>query len=68
MNLLELNAQLAVRLGQSFDTLYNLEYLEYSLLLNILKKQDEKTTVAPILGSVPPVPLKVNLPDNLKLI
>ena len=38
MNLFELNAQMAVKLNQSFETLYNMEYLEYSLLLNIINK------------------------------
>ena len=43
MNLFELNARLAVKLNQSLDTLYNLEYLEYSLLLNIVNDDIEKT-------------------------
>ncbi len=38
MNLFELNARMAVKLNQSFETLYNMEYLEYSLLLNIINK------------------------------
>ena len=27
-----------MKLNQSFETLYNMEYLEYSLLLNIINK------------------------------
>ena len=33
---------MAVKLNQSFDTLYNMEYLEYSLLLNIINKDIEE--------------------------
>jgi hypothetical protein len=70
MNLFELNARLAVKLGQSLDTLYNLEYLEYSLLLNIIKKEVEEkidllSKEAEI--SIPKAPVKVNLPAHLKL-
>jgi hypothetical protein len=69
MNLFELNARLAVKLGQSLDTLYNLEYMEYSLLLNILKKDiDEKNDVlTQETTAVYNNPIKVNLPEGLKL-
>lgn len=70
MNLFELNARLAVKLGQSLDTLYNLEYLEYSLLLNIVKKDvEEKTeTLSQEAASITPkTPIKVNLPPELRL-
>ena len=72
MNLFKLNAQLAVKLGQSLDTLYNLEYLEYSLLLNIINEEIEEQnnkTESESKRSVsgPSVPLKVNLPSHLKL-
>jgi hypothetical protein len=70
MNLFELNARLAVKLGQSLDTLYNLEYLEYSLLLNIVKKDVEEKTEALSLEKAnitPPAPVKVNLPPELRL-
>jgi len=69
MNLFELNARLAVKLGQSLETLYNLEYMEYSLLLNIVKKDIEETneSVLKAANSTPSAPVKVNLPDNLKL-
>lgn len=68
MNLLELNARLAVRLGQSLDTLYNLEYLEYSLLLNLLKKDIEAAndTISQE-TQVAAQPIRVNLPEGLSL-
>lgn len=71
MNLFELNARLAVKLGQSLETLYNLEYMEYSLLLNIVKKdiEDKNETILKEaeLSSAPQSPIKVNLPDHLKI-
>ncbi|CAB4159282.1 hypothetical protein UFOVP699_81 [uncultured Caudovirales phage] len=70
MNLFKLNKDLAVKLNQSFDTLYNMEYMEYSLLLNIINKEiDEKNSendifnVSDISDSAP----RVNLPDHLRL-
>jgi hypothetical protein len=72
MNLFKLNAQLAVKLGQSLETLYNLEYLEYSLLLNIINEEIEENnnrieseSKKSDVGSS--VPFKVNLPSHLKL-
>ena len=71
MNLFELNARLAVKLGQSLETLYNLEYMEYSLLLNIVKKDIEETSEAAVKEAAGPAqaqsPVKVNLPDHLKV-
>lgn len=71
MNLFKLNAQLAVKLNQSFDTLYELEYLEYSLLLNILNEEIEERneTVKQINDSIAKnsAPLKVNLPSHINL-
>jgi hypothetical protein len=61
---------LAVKLGQSLDTLYNLEYLEYSLLLNIVKKDVEEKTEAlsqETTAITPKAPIKVNLPPELRL-
>jgi len=70
MNLFELNARLAVKLNQSFDTLYNLEYMEYSLLLNIINKDieddNERVTDIDKLKLKDTSPIKVNLPSNLK--
>lgn len=69
MNLFELNARLAVKLGQSFETLYNLEYFEYSMLLNIVKKDIEEQN-APT-QNVDEISqqgqIRVNLPDDLRL-
>jgi len=71
MNLFELNARLAVKLGQSLDTLYNLEYMEYSYLLNIVKKEieDKNETITQeslaVQSNTPQ--LRVNLPDHLRL-
>ena len=70
MNLFELNARLAVKLNQSFDTLYELEYLEYSLLLNIINKDIEEanngmTDIDQIPDTV--TSPSVNLPSHLKI-
>ena len=69
MNLFELNARLAVKLNQSLETLYNLDYLEYSLLLNIIKKEIEEKndTVTQEQTPVSMSPVKVNLPSHLKI-
>lgn len=72
MNLFELNARLAVKLNQSFDTLYNLEYLEYSLLLNIInddiKAENKKVTeLNNKIDSGNYDNVKVNLPSHLKI-
>lgn len=69
MNLFELNARLAVKLGQSLDTLYELEYLEYSLLFNIIKKdmQEKSDSLSNDVNSLPQPQIRVNLPDDLRL-
>jgi hypothetical protein len=69
MNLFKLNKDLAVKLNQSFDTLYNLDYAEYSLLINILNDEADESDNANniFLNNAPEQPLRVNLPDNLKL-
>ena len=71
MNLFELNARLAVKLGQSLETLYNLEYMKYSLLLNIVKKdieeENENILKEANSPSIAQPPVKVNLPDHLKI-
>jgi hypothetical protein len=70
MNLFELNARLAVKLNQSFDTLYDLEYMEYSLLLNIvnddIEKNNEKVKSINDLIDKGSTQAKVNLPSHLK--
>jgi hypothetical protein len=72
MNLFELNARLAVKLGQSLETLYDLDYFEYSMYFNIVKKDIEDASQKPddLFKEVkvdPNIPLKVNLPDNIRL-
>jgi hypothetical protein len=70
MNLFELNARLAVKLNQSFETLYNLEYMEYSLLLNIVKSDIEEKNdqiISTDTNNLPKSPVMVNLPDHLKI-
>jgi hypothetical protein len=70
MNLFELNARLAVKLNQSFDTLYDLEYMEYSLLLNIvnddIEKNNEKIKSINDLMDKESTQARVNLPSHLK--
>lgn len=70
MNLFELNARLAVKLNQSFDTLYNLEFMEYSLLLNIVNRDievnNEKIKAINDLNDGSNSQVKVNLPTHLK--
>jgi hypothetical protein len=69
MNLFELNARMAVKLNQSLDTLYELEYMEYSILLNIIKKEiDEKNESIQNLSEIQQSPqVKVNLPEGISL-
>jgi hypothetical protein len=68
MNLFELNARMAVKLNQSLETIYDMEYMEYSYLLNIVKKdiEDKKAGNSESGEPVPNVPVMVNLPDHLK--
>lgn len=70
MNLFELNTRLAVKLGQSFETLYNMDYNEYSLILNIVN-QDIDDANNPALSDIDKIsanaPVKVNLPDSIRL-
>lgn len=69
MNLFELNARLAVKLGQSMETLYNLEYMEYSYLLNIVKKEIEAKNdeIQKLASSLKSTGIEVNLPPHLRL-
>lgn len=68
MSLFELNARMAVKLNQSFDTLYNMEYLEYSLLLNIINKDIEEENERITKSNEGEVEqTRVNLPSHLKL-
>lgn len=70
MNLFKLNKDLAVKLNQSFDTLYEMEYMEYSILLNIVneeidKKNNPDDLFTGLIADNPP--MRVNLPDHLKI-
>lgn len=72
MNLFELNARLGVKLNQSYDTLYNLEYMEYSFLLNIINDDIEEENsriveIESIQKSNDYGPIKVDLPSHLKI-
>jgi len=69
MNLFELNARLAVKLNQSFESLYNLEYMEYSFLLNIINKDIEEAnkSIEAMNDAVDISAPKLNLPSHLKL-
>jgi hypothetical protein len=69
MNLFKLNKDLAVKLNQSFDTLYNLDYSEYSLLINIINEEiEEANSQNDIFTDITQTqPMKVNLPDALKI-
>ena len=69
MNLFKLNKDLAVKLNQSFETLYNLDYNEYSLLINIINAETEDAnTKDDIFSEVNIQPSQlVNLPDHLKI-
>ena len=66
--------ELAVKLNQSFDTLYELEFLEYSLLVSSIKRKIEakneeiqagQDTTSVYFDSSKPVNLKI--PNDLKI-
>jgi hypothetical protein len=69
MSLFKLNKDMAVKLNQSFETLYNLEYAEYSLLLNIVNAETEaKNEEADLFSTPEPTSqFRVNLPEHLRL-
>ena len=69
MNLFKLNKDLAVKLNQSLDTLYNLEYMENSILVNILNEEiEEENKKIEKLNSESDNPtFSVGLPSGLKL-
>ncbi len=58
---------MAVKLNQSFDTLYDMEYLEYSLLLNIINQdiEEENERITKENEGQVDQP-RVNLPSHLK--
>ena len=66
--------ELAVKLNQSLETLYNLEFLEYSLIVSSIKKkieeenarkQEDSNTKSVYFDSSTPVDLKI--PEHLKI-
>jgi len=65
--------ELAVKLNQSLDTLYNLEFLEYSLLVSSIKRKiEEKNTEVQALSDKgvyfdKSKPIKLDIPKDLKL-
>lgn len=68
----EINCELAVKLNQSFESLYSLDFLEYSLILGMLKKkiEDNNTNVVENEKAVyfdTSKPVNLNIPDRLKL-
>lgn len=72
--LFDLNMELAVKLNQSLDTLYDLEFLEYSLLVSSIKKkieaknqeiQSKEDTTSVYFDTSRPVDLKI--PKDLKI-
>lgn len=60
-----------MKLNQSFESLYELEFLEYSLILNLLKKKIEEANNKSNEGTEilynPKRPVSLNIPKNLKL-
>jgi hypothetical protein len=65
--------ELAVKLNQSIDTLYNLEFLEYSLLVSSIKRKIEERNKEIQTVSDTGVyfdrskPVKLDIPNDLKL-
>ncbi len=66
--------ELAVRLNQSFDTLYELDFLEYSLLVSSIKRKiEERNADAQADGSTTSVyfddskPMNLQIPKDLKI-
>jgi hypothetical protein len=65
--------ELAVKLNQSLDTLYNLEFLEYSLLVSSIKRKiEEKNTEVKAISDTgvyfdKSKPIKLDIPKDLKL-
>jgi len=65
--------ELAVKLNQSFESLYDLDFLEYSIILSILKRKIEESndnTTSIDSDNVyfnTDKPVDLNLPKHLKL-
>lgn len=71
MNLLELNARFAVKLHQDLNTVLDMEWLDFSLTLNIINddiaKNNELSNVVDVKNVAKKESFAVNLPSNLKL-
>lgn len=67
--------ELAVKLNQSFSSLYELDFLEYSIILSILKRKIEESNANDDSSNVSSdgvyfntdKPVDLNLPKHLKL-
>tara|TARA_R110000868_G_scaffold94442_1_gene260514 strand:- start:628 stop:831 length:204 start_codon:yes stop_codon:yes gene_type:complete len=65
--------ELAVKLNQSFESLYNLDFLEYSMILSILKRKIEESNSDSTSTSSSGVyfdttnPVKLDIPSDIKL-
>tara|TARA_B100000497_G_scaffold57460_1_gene65407 strand:+ start:2200 stop:2424 length:225 start_codon:yes stop_codon:yes gene_type:complete len=72
MNLLELNARFAVKLHQDLNTVLNMEWLDFSLMLNIINDDISKSNDSisnngeSNTTSVSNKSFAVNLPSHLK--
>ena len=68
--LFDINMELAVKLNQSLDTLYELDFLEYSMLVSSIKRKiQEKNKAASSTEDIyfdNSKPTKLGIPDNLK--
>jgi hypothetical protein len=65
--------ELAVKLNQSFESLYNLDFLEYSMILSILKRKIEESNSDSTSTSSSGVyfdtanPVRLDIPSDIKL-
>ena len=72
MNLLELNARFAVKLHQDLNTVLDMEWLDFSLMLNIINDDISKSNDAissdgnSKTTSIHNKPFAVHLPSHLK--
>tara|TARA_B100000963_G_scaffold176268_1_gene153297 strand:- start:4887 stop:5087 length:201 start_codon:yes stop_codon:yes gene_type:complete len=63
--------ELAVKLNQSLDTLYDLDFLEYSMLVSSIKRKikekNESQSSSDDVYFDNSKPTKLGIPDNLKM-
>lgn len=72
MNLFELNVRMSVKLNQPLSEIYKLEYMEYSLMLNIINNDIDKQNkqlidISDIKNDSNNNQLSVGLPSHLKI-